>query len=146
MYCYGRTPPVLSFYDHRFKSVTGAHQGDPLGPFLFSLVLHPVIQPISTAMAIPTEHVSEPTAVSMWYLDDGILFGKHSALQRAIHLLNSPDTLRQGLHLNISKWSVWWPSRQAMTITSAYPDELQQTFSEGSCLLNTQVGSFVFVE
>ena len=43
-YCYGTsTTPKLWIGDHIFESVCAVQQGDPLGPLLFSLALHPVI-------------------------------------------------------------------------------------------------------
>jgi hypothetical protein len=39
---------------------TGVQQGDPLGPVLFCLALHPVIKSLKSEF-------------NVWYLDDGVL-------------------------------------------------------------------------
>jgi hypothetical protein len=41
-------------------SETGVQQGDPLGPLLFCLTLHPVIKSLKSEF-------------NVWYLDDGVL-------------------------------------------------------------------------
>jgi hypothetical protein len=54
---------------HVIKSCEGVQQGDPLGPFLFSLVLHVLIRKI--------EKEFPNLKLNLWYLDDGSLVGKN---------------------------------------------------------------------
>ena len=48
-------------------------QGDPLGPLLFSLVLHPL------ALKIQKEFPN--LLLNVWYLDDGCIVGVHAVFQ-----------------------------------------------------------------
>jgi hypothetical protein len=53
-------PTILSFGDKIILSETGVQQGDPLGPVLFCLALHPVMKSLKSEF-------------NVWYLDDGVL-------------------------------------------------------------------------
>jgi hypothetical protein len=48
----------LSYGNKIILSETGVRQGDPLGPILFCLALHPVIKSLKSEF-------------NVWYLDDG---------------------------------------------------------------------------
>jgi hypothetical protein len=50
----------LSYGNKIILSETGVQQGDPLGPVLFCLALHPVIKSLKSEF-------------NVWYLDDGVL-------------------------------------------------------------------------
>src|SRR6185437_5222438 len=65
-YCYSQ-PAHLFFGDMLLASMAGVQQGDPLGPLLFSLVLHPLAERI--------EKEFPNLDLSVWYLDDGTIIG-----------------------------------------------------------------------
>ena len=70
-------------------SEEGVQQGDPLGPLLFCLTLHP----------LPFQLQSE---LKIFYLDDGTVGGSTEIVQHNLHYLESgADEL--GLHFNQSK-------------------------------------------
>ena len=99
VWCYGQHP----FLWHPMGTLTseaGVQQGDPLGPFYFSLILHHLI------LTIANDDKCKALQVNTWYLDDGILAGPCTAVQRGESLLqNLGPSL--GLHLNPSKREVF---------------------------------------
>ena len=62
---------VLNYGSGSLLSSTGVHQGDPLGPFLFSLTLQPVLKKVQEVEGI---------VQNSWYLDDGEVVGNKQAL------------------------------------------------------------------
>ena len=81
-------------------SASGVQQGDPLGPLLFSLVLHATLQAI----------VVDPQCIDLtsncWYLDDGILAGTRGSLIRALEVIQE-HSVSSGLSLNYSKCELY---------------------------------------
>ena len=57
--CYGQ-PSFLFFGSHCQQSSTGVQQGDPLGPLLFCLTIHSILERMPDALPF-----------NSWYLDDG---------------------------------------------------------------------------
>ncbi|KAL5477543.1 hypothetical protein EMCRGX_G024354 [Ephydatia muelleri] len=88
--------PVAKRLITALSSEQGVQQGDPLGPFLFSLVLHKLVQSIAGAAEC------SGLTFNCWYLDDGILAVPKSAINHAIHLiqLEGPPL---GLRINTAK-------------------------------------------
>ena len=96
----------------QLTSQSGVQQGDPLGPFLFALVLHKV------AGAIKEDTECNHLLYQAWYLDDGILAGKKSSICRSLTLIQELGP-PLGLHVNISKCELYCPSD-----ASPFPPEL----------------------
>lgn len=90
--CYGQSS-ILNFGDGSVISTTGVHQGDPLGPLLFSLTLQPVLEKVQEV---------EGLVQNSWYLDDGMLVGRKEALVKAWDLLVAEGAPR-GFHLSKEK-------------------------------------------
>ena len=65
-FCYSQHS-LLFFGEYTISSQAGVQQGDPLGPFLFCLVLQILVNKIK--QEIPT------LSLNSWYMDDGSLFG-----------------------------------------------------------------------
>ena len=84
----------LVFHDDVIPSAEGVQQGDPLGPLLFSLVLHEQVLRIQTECPELDLHA--------WYLDEGVLAGRTAVVLKGLKLLadNGPTS---GLHLNLEK-------------------------------------------
>ncbi|KAL5714452.1 hypothetical protein ACHQM5_016415 [Ranunculus cassubicifolius] len=98
-FCY-RQPSCLFFGNDVLWSSQGVQQGDPLGPLLFSLVLQPL------AIRIQEECVLD---MQCWYLDDGTMVGDTIEVAKAYNLISTlgPEI---GLHLNVSKTELYWPT------------------------------------
>nr|GEX31074.1 hypothetical protein [Tanacetum cinerariifolium] len=73
--------------------------GDPLGTFLFALVLHPLICKIKDSFNL---------SLHAWYLDDGTIIGDTLVVEKVLELIMEDGPLR-GLHLNVDKTKVFWP-------------------------------------
>ncbi|GJV11486.1 putative reverse transcriptase domain-containing protein [Tanacetum coccineum] len=93
-FCYSK-PTRLYIGEHTLWSCQGVQQGDPLGPLLFSLVLHPLICKIRDSFSL---------SLHAWYLDDGTIVGdtlvvgnvlervaKTIGLMDAIAKINDPE-------------------------------------------------------
>ncbi|KAL5509010.1 hypothetical protein EMCRGX_G004288 [Ephydatia muelleri] len=95
----GKAPaehPTLWHTMGTLRSEQGVQQGDPLGPLLFSLVLHKLVRSI----AVDSE--CSERLFNMWYLDDSTLAGPKDAVKHAIHLIQQfgPSL---GLYINMAK-------------------------------------------
>jgi len=82
-------PSLLKFGSHSILSQVGAQQGDPLGPLLFCLTIHPLLTSLSCEMTIG-------------YLDDISLGGTEASVESAVEKIRSQGS-SLGLSLNVSK-------------------------------------------
>jgi hypothetical protein len=92
--------PWLFFGNYLLHSAKGVQQGDPLGPFLFALTLHPIILQIQDLLS---KEISSKDFLNLWYLDDGNLVLPLSLVPTVLDILRSPLAQEHGLFLNISK-------------------------------------------
>ena len=83
---------ILSNGTDQILSQRGAQQGDPLGPPLFCLVIHPLISSLNSEM-------------NLWYLDDGCLTGDvNSIIENFEKIIALSADL--GLKLNFGKCEI----------------------------------------
>ena len=85
-YC---TPSSLFCGDHILQSEEGVQQGDPLGPLLFCLTIHPLVSQLRSEFKV-------------FYLDDGTLGGSVECVLRDLQQLEIVAA-ELGLQLNHQK-------------------------------------------
>ena len=98
-WCYGSHPELWHPMGH-LSLQPGVQQVDPLGPMLFSLVLQKLVATIDAD--------EECLLLQAWYLDDGMLAGKWSAILRVLHLIEELGH-HMGLFVSYSNCEVFSP-------------------------------------
>ena len=88
-------PARLYYGDSTLWSCQGVQQGDPLGPLLFALILHPLVLKI---------HQSCNLNLQAWYLNNGNIFGDNLVVAKALRTIQD-----DGLFLNVDKTELFWP-------------------------------------
>ena len=134
-WCY-QAPAHLWAGKDTLSSMRGTQQGDPLGPLFFSLVLRKVAQQL--------KQVRRDLDVNSRYLDDGVLVGKREDLQTALQHLASDEVRQLGLHLNLEKCQLWWPSGGQSF--PGFPAAVRRIDPEGVLILKAPVGGDSFVQ
>jgi hypothetical protein len=95
-------------------------------------VLHPLAEKI--AKEFPD------LDLSVWYLDDGTIIGDKDDVFRVFELIRK-DGPRLGLHLNVKKNEIWWPSRAEK---DPFPAEVDRIHNSGVKLLGAPIGNVEF--
>ncbi|XP_026416496.1 uncharacterized protein LOC113311927 [Papaver somniferum] len=98
-FCYSK-PARLYYSDTTLSSAKGVQQGDPLGPLLFALALHPLVLQIAAQCTLDMQ---------AWYLDDGTIVGDTLEVAKALDIIQNEGPKR-GLHLNVTKTELFWPT------------------------------------
>lgn len=137
-YCYAEDHPHLWVGDWMLRSVLGAQQGDPLGPLLFALALQPILTRLQEHLEDKFPH---GTNMLCFYLDDGLIIGKHTVLVEALQFLGHEEVKSHGLHLSPAKCEVWWPTAPDLDTRAVYTPEVRQCYSAGTDVLQSPVGT-----
>ena len=139
----------LWYNDDFLESDEGVQQGDPLGPFLFSLALKALTEEIHAACPALALHA--------WYLDDGVVGGSTADVLRACDIVKA-SAKRIGLDLNQAKCEVIFAKRPRFdpfpadvvladgTVASHGYKRLYTSPNGGFDLLGTPIGSDAFVD
>eukprot|EP00731_Ephydatia_muelleri_P019513 Em0012g338a len=130
-WCYG-SQPTLWHSLGQLSSEVGVQQGDPLGPLLFSLVLHKVVSYIAQ------DRECLPLLFNGWYLDDGVLLGHSQAVNRALTLIQEMRP-SLGLFVNVSKCELF-----GCGDLSSFPPEMKVSRVPNLVILGAPIGDLIF--
>ena len=86
------SPSTLFWGDKTIQSEEGVQQGDPLGPLLFCLTIHPLVSQLKSELCV-------------WYLDDGTVGGTAEVVKHDLEVVTQ-EGAALGLHLNERKSEV----------------------------------------
>ena len=116
--------------DKHFFSCTGVQQGDPLGPLLFALVLHPIIMKIKAQCP--------NLKLNAWYLDDGLIIGPIAEVRLAYEILQA-EGIESSLEMSEEKCELFWPT--ANPEWNTFPEGIKRIVSPGVDLLGSFIGA-----
>ena len=113
-------------------SEQGVQQGDPLGPLLFSLVLHKLVR------FIASDSECSELLFNMWFLDDGTPAGPKAAVNRAILLIQQVGP-PLGLRINTSKCEV-----SSQGDMGGFPANMKRSHEPNFEILGAPIGDVIF--
>eukprot|EP00661_Eupelagonemidae_sp_cell13_P000534 gene534-3445_t len=100
-WCYGQKSDLQFGGLRPLSSEEGVQQGDPLGPLLFALAIHPLVERINREV--------DGLDYVQFYLDDGAICGPADAVAAALELITA-EGATLGLTLNLAKSELIVPS------------------------------------
>ena len=118
-------PSTLFFRDTTLLSAEGVQQGDPLGPLLFCLVIHPLVLQLGSELRL-------------FYLDDGTLGGPEEEVLRDFEFIEC-EAASLGLYLNRSKTELICAEQDGKKIMCAAPT-LCKVLPEQATILGSTIG------
>ncbi|GJY66892.1 putative reverse transcriptase domain-containing protein [Tanacetum coccineum] len=122
--------------EHTLWSCQGVQQGDPLGPLLFSLVLHLLICKIRDSFSL---------SLHVWYLDDGTIIGDTLVVGKVLELIMK-DGPCCGLHLNVDKTKVFWPKEDPKSrLVGVFPPNIARPLHGVKLLGGPMIRSFTYL-
>ena len=133
-FCY-RAEPILFVGNRQIRSSCGVQQGDPLGPLLFAITLHPLV------LKIQSECPS--LLLNKWYLDDGTIFGLIEDVHKAF-LLVRREGPNYGLFLNEKK-SILFNGLMDLEALDCFPPDIIRCQDSGVKFLGAGAGDAVFM-
>ena len=120
------SPSLLFWSDKVIKSAEGVQQGDPLGPLLFCLTIHPFVSLLSSELCV-------------WYLDDGTLGDSSRVISKDLDLVVHEGAAR-GLSLNQRKTEVVYFSSDAPSSFLSSIPMAQLIPAQDATLLGSSIG------
>ena len=121
----------LIFGEEIIASAEGIQQGDPLGPLLFCLTLHPILQLLRSDFKV-------------FYMDDGTIGGNYEVVAEDLTRFEI-NAASLGLHLNRGKSEVICSSAVS-TVSRAPFDVMKFVPANEALLLGAPIGDVVCID
>ena len=124
--------PILWHSQGSLTSQTGVQQGDPLGPFMFALVLQKMVT------TIHTDEACAGLLQNTWYLDDGSIAGESSSVLRALTIIQAQGP-SLGFFVNLKKCELF-----SVSDLSSFPPSIQTSNQPNMEILGAPIGDAEF--